>query len=276
MDWKENCNVKVDMASGDVASCLKSAVLHCHNVSNRESPKHMQSKGSQLLLLFGCIVLMAGVGVAGVCPTTTYDNYLGSGFSCGIDDKTFFNFVYSGSSNPPGYGLPAGSIAVTPITTPQNPGFQFSGGWFASTASGITEQDSLIQYTVTVNQGGNPITDLSLSIGGVSWTGTGSVLVNETACLGAVFPSCTGGQEITLSVYDSSVGSKLFDSASFAGVSEVDVEKDITVQAGTNGSAAVSLVTNQFSETTPEPGSLVLFGSGVLGLGALLRRRFSL
>ncbi len=233
----------------------------------------MRSTGSQLLLLFGCMILMTGVGFAGICPTTTYDNYLGSGFSCGINDQTYSNFQYSGTSNPPGYWIPAGSITVTPITTAGNPGFQFGAGWFASTASGILEQDSLIQYTANSS---TPITDLSLSIGGVSWTGTGAVLVNETACLGAVFPSCSGGQVITLSVFDSSVGSKLFDSASFAGVTEIDLQKDISVQAGTNGSAALTTVTNQFSGTTPEPGSLVLFGSGVLGLGGLLRRRFSL
>jgi hypothetical protein len=235
----------------------------------------MESKGSQVLLLFGCMILLAGVGFAGVCSTTTYDNYLGSGFSCGIDDKTFSNFQYSGTSNPPGYGVPAAGITVTPITTAGNAGFQFSADWFASTSSGILEQNSLIQYTGNVNQNGNPITELSLSIGGVNWTGTGAVLVNETACLGAVFPACSGGQILTLSVFDSSVGSKLFDSAGFAGVSEIDIQEEITVQAGTNGSARLSLVTNQFSET-PEPASLVLFGSGVLGLGALLRRRFSL
>jgi hypothetical protein len=231
----------------------------------------MQSKGSQLLLLFGCMILLTGAGFAGVCPATTYDNYLGSGFSCGIDDQTYSNFQYTGTSNPPGFGLPAGSIAVTPITTAGNPGFQFSGGWFASTASGILEESSTFQYTANST---TPITDLSLSIAGATWTGTGAVLVTETACLGAMLPSCSGGQEITLSVFDSSVGSKVFDSASFAGVKEVDIAEGIQLQAGTNGSASLSLVTNQFS-AVPEPASLVLFGSGVLGLGALLRRKFS-
>jgi hypothetical protein len=233
----------------------------------------MQSKASQLLLLFGCMILLAGVGFAGVCSPTTYDNYLGSGFSCGINDQTYSNFQYSYSSNPPGFGLPAGSVSVTPITSSGNPGFQFSAGWFASTSSGILEETSTIQYTANST---SAITDLSLSIAGASWTGTGAVIVNETACLGAMLPSCTGGQVITLSVSDSSVGSTLFDSANFAGVKEVDIAEGIQLQAGTNGTASLSIMSNQFSESpVPEPASLVLFGSGVLGLGALLRRKFN-
>jgi PEP-CTERM motif len=226
----------------------------------------------RLILLMCAVVGTSAVAMGGPCSTTTLDGYLGSGFSCGIDDKTFSNFMYSGTSNPPGFELPAGSVAVSPITSPGNPGLQFSAGWFASTSSGILEEDSLIQYGVDVNPGGSPITDLSLSIGGVAWSGTGAVIVAETVCLGAMLPACSGGTVRTLSVFDSSGGSQLFDSISFAGVSEVDVQKGIKVQAGTNGDATVSLVTNQFSEV-PEPGSIMLLGSGILGLAGVLRRR---
>ena len=63
----------------------------------------------------------------------------------------------------------------------------------------------------------------------------------------------------------------------FAGVSEVDLEKDIEVVAGSNGSASVSLVTNQFSEgQVPEPSSLVLFGTGIVGIAGLLRRKLNI
>jgi hypothetical protein len=202
-------------------------------------------------------------------------DYLVQGFSCGIDDKTFSNWQYTFSSNPGGFGLPPGAVAVTPITTPGNPGFQFSGSWVASTSSGILSVDSLLQYTVNVNPGGHPITDLSLSIGGVGFMGTGQVVVDETVCLGATFPSCSGGTVDFLRVARDSNENKTFDEISFAGVTEVDVEKDILVNAGTNGAASVSLVTNQFSEggTTPEPASILLFGSGALALAGVLRRK---
>ena len=227
-----------------------------------------------------CVVLgatLAAFADASPCPTSTYDVYIVSGFTCGIGDKTFADFAYSGTSNPPGFGIPAGGVAVTPITTAGNPGFQFSAGWFASTSSGILEEDSLIQYSVSVNPGGALINDLSLSIGGLAFNGTGFIGVSETACVGAMLPSCTGGQIYTLSVFDGSSGAKLFDSVSFAGASEIDLSKDITVQAGTNGNASLSLVTNQFSEApVPEPGTLSMLGLGVIAVAGFARRKLGI
>jgi hypothetical protein len=235
----------------------------------------MKKVAFALFVVLGATV--AAFADASPCPTATYDVYTAQGFTCGIGDKTFADFMYQGTSNPPGFGIPAGGVAVTPITTAGNPGFQFSAGWFASTSSGILEEDSLIQYSVSVNPGGALINDLSLSIGGLAFKGTGFIGVSETACVGAMLPSCSGGQIYTLNVFEDSTGSKLFDSVSFAGASEIDLSKDITVQAGTNGSASLSLVTNQFSEAqTPEPGTLSMFGLGVIAIGSFVRRKLGI
>ena len=220
------------------------------------------------------VVLVAALaGYAQNCTQTTLNNYLGSGFSCTVTDQTYSAFNYTSESTPGGYAPPADGVTVTPITPPQNPGFQFTAGWYASTSSGISSMDSTFEWTTTSV---SPITDLSLSIAGVGFTGTGSINVDETACLGAVLPTCSGGTIVTLNVYDNSTGSKLFDEVNFAGVNEVSVEKDLLVTAGTNGSAEISVLTDQFSEgssTVPEPGTLSMMGMGVVALAGFARRK---
>ena len=228
------------------------------------------------VLVIAVVVVCSLGAFASACPTTTFDNYLGSGFSCSITDQTYSAFAYSGTSNPPGFAITPGAIQVTPITTVGNPGLQFSAGWLASTSTGVLEQNSLFQFNVTSN---TPITDLSLSIGGASFIGTGEVVVAETACLGALLPTCTGGRIVTLTVFDDAAGQQLSDSVSFAGVSEVSISKALTVAAGTNGEATVSVLTDQFSEgssSVPEPGTLSMLGLGGAALVGLARRKLSL
>jgi hypothetical protein len=234
----------------------------------------MKSKWLSALLVIACVALLSGIGFASPCVTGTWEYYLTlPGGSCTIDDKTFSNFSYSYS--PQDFGIPPSSLSTTPITTHFDPGFSWNAGWNVSNGSGVPTQDSFIDYTVTVNRGGLPIIDVSLSMGGASFFGTGGARVDETVCLGATFPACTGGTVKQLSVYDNSQqGVKLFDEITFGGVTEIDVQKDIELTSGTNGGASLSLVTNQFSEI-PEPGSILLFGSGALALAGVLRRKLN-
>lgn len=230
------------------------------------------------IVLTGFVVLLTALaGYAQTCTTTTLNNYLGSGFQCTINDQTYSAWSYSSESNPSGFSVPADAVTATPITTPGNPGFQFTAsGWEASTSSGVLSVDSTFEWTVNSV---SPITDLSLSIAGVGFTGTGAVNLDETACLGAVLPQCTGGTIVNLSVCYSSACDVTYDQVNFSGVTEVSVEKDLEVSAGTNGSAEVSIITDQFSESTttvPEPSSILLFGAGILGLGAFARRKLNL
>ena len=142
--------------------------------------------------------------------------------------------------------------------------------------SGVLSMNSDIDYGVTVNPGGALITDVSAAIGGFNTGGTGSVEVDETLCIGALFGangSCSGTMK-NLRVFSNSEGTVAFNEISFAGVTEVGVEKDILLDAGTNGDADLSLVLNNVSSgTTPEPGSILLFGSGALALAGVLRRK---
>src|SRR5690242_14496060 len=231
------------------------------------------------VLALSLMLLGSVAAFAANCPATTYDQYIVSGFNCDIGDKNFSDFMYTGTSNPPGFSIPAGSVFTTPITTPGNPGFQWSAPWFASTNSGILAQDSLFQFSVNVLPGGAPITDLSLTIAGVGFGGTGEVVVDETACLGAMLPTCSGGQIVTLRVFAGASGTQLVDEVSFAPTTMISVAKDVEIQAGTNGNASLSVLTDQFSEggtTVPEPGTLSMLGVGAVALAGFVRRKLTL
>jgi len=103
-------------------------------------------------LVLAVVLACSLASFAGSCPTTTYDQYLGNGFSCTIGDTTWSNFGYTSSSNPPGFAPPPGAISVVPQTS-GNPGIMWSSGsWLASTSSGILNVDSYFTTTITSNR----------------------------------------------------------------------------------------------------------------------------
>jgi len=225
------------------------------------------------------VLLVTGTAFASSCVTSTYDNYVGPpSISCTIvatppgDVKTFSNFSYSTSGT---NHMPADQITANPIAFPFVAGFLFNAPWSASTNQ---SQDSMIGFTVTLTSGSALINNLSLLMFGAGAFGTGSATVSETYCLGdTLSDGCAHGTMGTLNTFLQGNGSsKLIDTVHFAGVSEVDVMKDIMVRGGENGFAVLSGVENQISEDAPpasEPGSLAILGSGLISLAGLLGKR---
>ena len=212
------------------------------------------------LLIVAVVLAIPSAVWASACGNATLAAYDAPGFSCTIGPLLFSSFSYSSSASGGGFAPPDSGINVLPVTLAGESGLQFSGGFLASSNQ---TADGVIGYSVTC-QGCN-LTDWLLSMVAGA-TGTGSASAVEVASNGQSLLTFVGGGTNILS-----------DSGAFTGGSTAVVTKDIGVSGGTSGAAHLSVVDNLWSTSAvPEPGTLALFGSAIIGIGAILRRKINL
>jgi hypothetical protein len=189
---------------------------------------------------------------ADVCPTapTPLTTYIGFGAAgCQVFDKTF-SFPLGSASYSATAGLAqAGQVNVTPIGTLSDPWLQFNGAF--SVPPGVSPADIVLQFTVTAPTS-NPVTDTTSSLTPGSPAGT--VVDTETV----------NGSQVFQITAPNTIGGFNFPIPS-PGLTNLNVLEDIVLTTG----ADLSVITKQFSETdspAPEPRSLVLLASGLIGL----------
>ena len=217
-----------------------------------------------------CLMSVATVMATPACPgdpyATTYvaGNALPpSSYVCDLGTLQFSNFTYSSIVVSPT------AVQVVPITTPGFEGLSFNGPYGVGKNGQPTSEDVFVGFTVTALQG--QLTDIHIDLSNVNATGTGLVDYTEQFC--ALNGTCQ------LEVYKPgtslSTSIDLVNTALGAPQTSLNITKDISLTAGSNGTASMSGFDNYYSHSAvPEPRTVsILLVGGFLGIVAFMKRR---
>lgn len=257
-----------------------SQYIGCRKLSpfGEENEEQMKKKHARygLVVVLTLIALSAAAG-ASTCSTSTLTSYDANGFTCQVGAATASEFGTVLVSAFGGTPSSTNAITVVPTGGMNNPGFNFNANY---SASGLLSVESVtIVYELSVPNG-QTLTSSSLSLTNPAITGLGTMVAGELLCLNGEFIAdiCTGGVQVNVGTISGALGNLNAIVTLTLGdqpVTEMGVLKTLTLDGVVLGSASASGLNNSYtiaSSPTPEPSTMALLGTGLLGLVSLRKR----
>jgi hypothetical protein len=239
------------------------AVRRCFRVAEIRQLRFIGLTG--IVCLLGAVQAQAG-------NVTMASLLAGGSVACG--DETFSGFTNFSSVASGGAGAPDATEVF--VSAPSTCGTTdlFAGILFQSALWNVNSaqtMDTSFTFNVITPTGdlGDFLTGATLAFGSDGATGTGDIHVTES-----IYDTSNHNLANLLVDYQSAITS---NSVTFLppGYSELTIRKDISLEGNSAGTATLSTLTQNFTEATPEPGTVSMVGLGIIGVAVIARRRRS-